>query len=102
MAVAGIVAVSCPAVTRVVAWLAPFQLMTAFVEKLLPFTVNMNCGSPELAALGTNAAMVGLTPGCGAAAGGVLYPHPRPNIVSNKIEAIFMVLLQSGNLVFAR
>jgi hypothetical protein len=68
IAVAGIVAVSWPAVTRVVAWLAPFQLMTAFEEKLLPFTVNMNCGSPELAALGTNAAIVGLVPGCGAAA----------------------------------
>jgi hypothetical protein len=42
MAVAGIIAVSWPAVTRVVAWLTPFQLMAAFVEKLLPFTVSMN------------------------------------------------------------
>ena len=68
MAVAGIMAVSCPAVIRVVAWLTPFQLMTAFPEKLLPFTVKTNCGSPELAVLGTNAAMVGLTPAFGAAA----------------------------------
>jgi hypothetical protein len=52
--VAGIVAVSWLPVTRVVVCLAPFQLMTALVEKLLPLTVNVNWGSPEFAVLGTS------------------------------------------------
>ena len=65
MAVAGIVAVSWPPVTRVVVCFAPFQLMTAFVAKLLPLTVNVNWGSPEFAVLGTSCATAGITPGGG-------------------------------------
>src|ERR1700687_5817070 len=77
IAVAGIVAVSWLPVTRVVVCLAPFQLMTALVEKLLPLTVNVNWGSPEFAVLGTSCATAGITPGCGAMPLGALYPHPR-------------------------
>ena len=42
MAEAGIVAVSWPPVIRLVVCWVPFQLMTAFTEKLLPLTVNVN------------------------------------------------------------
>src|SRR5258708_4841643 len=91
MAVAGIVAVSWLAVMRGVVCFAPFQLMTAFVAKLLPLTVNVNLGSPEFAVLGTSCATAGMTPGCGAIALGELYPHPRHTIVSNNTEIAFIV-----------
>src|SRR4029077_17817100 len=93
MAVAGIGAVSWPAVIRVVVCIAPFQLMTAFVAKLLPLTVKVNWGSPEFAVLGTSCATAGVTPGCGPIALGELYPHPRHTIVSNNTEIVFINLL---------
>src|SRR5713226_4279230 len=91
MAVAGIVAVSWLPVTRVVVCFVPFQLMAAFVAKLLPLTVNVNWGSPEFAVFGTSCETAGITPGCGAMALGELYPHPRPTIVSNNTEIVFMI-----------
>src|SRR5258708_4391985 len=95
MAVAGIMVVSWPAVIRVVVCFAPFQLMTAFVAKLLPLTVKVNWGSPEFAVLGTSCATAGMTPGCGAIALGELYPHPRHTIVSNNTEIVFIISSQS-------
>src|ERR1700682_1921963 len=91
MAVAGIVAVSWFPVTRVVVCFEPFQLMTAFVAKLLPLTVNVNWGAPEFAVLGTSCETAGMTPGCGAMALGELYPHPRHIIVSNNTKLVFII-----------
>jgi len=90
MADAGIAVVSWFAVMKVVVCFAPFQLMDASEAKLLPLTVNMNPGPPELAVFGTSCITTGTAPGCGWAALGALYPHPKHSSVSNNTEIVFM------------
>ena len=95
---AGIAVVSWFPVMKVVVCFAPFQLMDASEAKLLPLTVNMNPGPPELAVFGTSCITTGTAPGCGAAALGELYPHPKHSSVSNNTEIVFMAF---SNLVSA-
>jgi hypothetical protein len=35
--------------------------------------------------------MAGVAPGCGAAAMGLLYPHPETSIASKNTEIVFMI-----------
>src|SRR5439155_25140241 len=91
IAEAGIAAVSCFPVTKVVVWLVPLNLTTALLLKLLPLTVNVKAGSPAFALSGESSVMAGTTPGCGV---GVLegdpYPHAKDSIVSHSASNIFM------------
>src|SRR4029450_12731946 len=52
MSLAGIAAVVCCLLTKVVVRAAPFHRTTAPETKLLPFTVKVNAGPPTAAALG--------------------------------------------------
>src|SRR5436190_4849949 len=56
---AGTVAVSCVAETNVVASGLPFQFTVEPETKLLPFTVNVNCGPPAVPQVGLSELTVG-------------------------------------------
>ena len=66
MSAAAIAAVSCCAVTWVVARCAPFQFTTALLLNLLPLTVKVKAEAPAVALFGTIAATTGTIAGCGA------------------------------------
>ena len=59
MRAAGTVAVSCVAETNVVASGVPFQFTVEPETKLVPFTVNVNCGPPAVAQVGLSELIVG-------------------------------------------
>src|SRR5438067_3846834 len=59
MRVADTVAVSCVEETKVVVSAAPFQFTIEVEMKFMPFTVNVNCGSPAAAQVGLSELMVG-------------------------------------------
>src|ERR1039458_1125937 len=54
MSVAGTVAVNCAALPNVVASATSFHSTVELLTKLLPFTVNVNCGPPSIAEGGTS------------------------------------------------
>jgi hypothetical protein len=56
---AGTVAVSCVAETSVVVSGLPFQFTVEPETKLVPFTVNVNCGPPAVAQVGLSELTVG-------------------------------------------
>jgi hypothetical protein len=60
MRMAGTVAVSCVEETNVVASGEPFQLTVEVETKLVPFTVNVNCGPPGATQVGSIELIVGL------------------------------------------
>src|SRR5260370_11536463 len=68
MADAGIAGVSWFAVMKVVGCFALFQLMDASETKLLPLTLNMKPGPPELAGFRTSFITTGTAPRRGWAA----------------------------------
>src|SRR6478752_4771882 len=101
MADAGIMAVNCFVVTRVVVSRTPLKFTVAPAPKLSPLTVKVNPGLPAFILSGERSVMAGMTPGCGAFPLGELYPHPAASIVSDstaKIIFMFMTFLHS-NLV---
>jgi hypothetical protein len=55
-----IAAVSCVALTNVVVRLPPFHCTTEVLMKLLPFTVNVKAGPPDVAELGTSEVIAGI------------------------------------------
>jgi hypothetical protein len=59
MRTAGTVAVSCVAETNVVASVLPFQFTVEPETKLVPFTVNVNCGPPAAMQVGLSELIVG-------------------------------------------
>jgi len=59
MRAAGTVAVSCVAETNVVVSGLPFQFTVEPETKLVPFTVNVNCGPPAVAQVGLSELTVG-------------------------------------------
>jgi hypothetical protein len=62
MSEAGTVAVSFVEETNVVASGLPFQFTVVFETKLVPFTVNVNCGPPAPVQLGLIELIVGVVP----------------------------------------
>ena len=69
IAEAGIVTISWFALTKVVLVCAvPFQFTVAFAAKLLPLTVKVNAGPPEVMLGGASWLIAGIAPGCGGAA----------------------------------
>jgi len=58
---AGTVAVSCVEETKVVVSAVPFHLTVEPDMKLVPFTVNVNCGPPATAQFGLSEVMLGAT-----------------------------------------
>ena len=52
-------AVSCVAETNVVVSGVPFQFTVEPETKLVPFTVNVNCGPPAVAQVGLSEVIVG-------------------------------------------
>lgn len=65
MSLAGIVAVNCALLLKVVARSAPFQRTTAPLTKLAPLTVSVKLPPPAVAWLGLSAARLGVGLGCG-------------------------------------
>ena len=63
MAEAGIAAVSCFPLTKVVAGLVPPQFTTALDAKLAPFTASVKLEPPAVALFGANCAIAGTTAG---------------------------------------
>jgi hypothetical protein len=59
MRAAGTVAVSCVAETNVVARDVAFHFTVEPEAKLVPFTVNVNCGPPAVAQVGLSELIVG-------------------------------------------
>jgi hypothetical protein len=59
MSPAGIAAVTCPALTKVVGRSAPFQRTTDVEMKLLPFTVSVKAAPPAIADVGLMLVMLG-------------------------------------------
>jgi hypothetical protein len=59
MRAAGTVAVSCVAETNVVVSAVPFQFTVEPETKLVPLTVNVNCGPPAVAQVGLSELTVG-------------------------------------------
>ena len=59
MSAADICVVSWVALTKVVAWFAPFHLMTEPSTKFVPFTVRVKAGSPAIALAGDRVAILG-------------------------------------------
>ena len=59
MSVAGIAAVTCVALTKVVVRVAPFHLTTEPETKLLPLTVRVKAAPPAVALLGTRVVSAG-------------------------------------------
>jgi hypothetical protein len=59
MRAAGTVAVSCVAETNVVANGVPFQFTVEPETKLVPLTVNVNCGPPAVVQVGLSELTVG-------------------------------------------
>jgi len=57
---AGTVAVSCVEETYVVTSAVPFQFTVEVETKLVPFTVNVNCGPPGVTQFGSIELIVGL------------------------------------------
>src|SRR6202162_6759468 len=76
---AAIVAVIWFALTKVVVCAVPFQLIVPLVEKLLPLTVSMNEGPPEVIVFGASAEIAGMDPGCAGMGGLELYLHASGN-----------------------
>jgi len=65
----GITTVSWFALTKVVLVCGvPFQFIVALAAKLLPLTVKVNAGPPEVMLDGTSWVIAGIAPGCGGAA----------------------------------
>jgi hypothetical protein len=92
---AAIVAVSWFALTKVVVRAVPFQLIVPLVEKLLPLTVNMNEGPPEIIAFGASAETAGMDPGCAGMAAFELYPQASVKAVSaasKTVDNVFMTI----------
>jgi hypothetical protein len=56
---AGTVAVSCVEETNIVVSAVPFQFTVEPETKLVPFTVNVNCGPPAVAQVGLSELTVG-------------------------------------------
>jgi hypothetical protein len=90
IAEAGTMAASWFAVTYVVFCCVPPIFTTAVVPKPLPLTVKVKPGPPDATALGISCVIVGTTPGVGAAAIGLLYPHPRLMATSDSTQINFM------------
>jgi len=59
MSAAGTVALSCVALTNVVASGLPFQFTVEVETKFVPFTVSVNCGPPAAAQFGLSELIVG-------------------------------------------
>ena len=59
MSLAGIAAVTCPALTNVVVRAAPFQRTSEVATKLLPFTVSVNAAPPAAVLVGASEVSVG-------------------------------------------
>ena len=92
---AAIIAISWFALTKVVVCAIPFQLIVPWVEKLLPLTVSMNEGPPEVIVFGASAEIAGMDPGCAGMAALELYPHASVKAVSaasKTIDNVFMTI----------
>ena len=85
MFAAGTEAVSCEALTKVVARLLPFQLTTEPDTKFDPFTVRVKAGPPAVAAVGESVVIAGV--GFGGGGGGLEDPPPQPTQLPMRIAA---------------
>jgi hypothetical protein len=96
---AAIVAVSWFALTKVVVCAVPFQLIVPLVEKLLPLTVSMNEGPPEVIVFGASAEIAGMDPGCAGVVALELYPHASvkaASAASKTVDNVFMTISPAG------
>jgi xanthine/uracil permease len=64
-ALAGIVALTSVALSKVVAMAAPLNFTTAFEPKFVPCTVSVKSELPAAVLGGVSCAMVGMVPGAG-------------------------------------